>query len=169
MTDAPIRVLFVCHANQCRSPLAEGIFVEMLRERGLEGRFEVDSAGTWAADGIEPHPGSVAVAREHGIALLEICRRSRSIEPGDLQNFDHVIAMDRDNESDILRLRRISAFGETEGKQAKIRLLRAVIDPDVRGSGADVPDPVRSGPRLFGKVYAIIEGGCRALLDELAQ
>ena len=58
----PVGVLFVCHANVCRSPLAHGVFVHRVAERGLQARFEVDSAGTWAADGILPHSSSVAVA-----------------------------------------------------------------------------------------------------------
>lgn len=161
-------VLFVCHANMCRSPLAHGIFVHQLTQAGLRDTFEVDSAGTWALEGIHPHPGSVQVASEHGIDL-SVCGTSRAIEPTDLERFEHVIAMDRANESDILRLRRLSAFGPVEGERARVRLLRAVVDPTVRGLDADVPDPVRQGPEAFRAAYEIIEKGCRALFDELTR
>lgn len=159
-------VLFVCHANMCRSPLAHGIFVHMIQQAGISDRVHVDSAGTWALDGIDPHPLSVQVAAEHGIDL-SVCGVSRSIAPEDLQRFTHIIAMDRANESDILRLRRLSAFGAVEGGQARVRLLRAITSPRVQGLDADVPDPVRQGPDAYAYAYEIIEAGCRALLEEL--
>jgi protein-tyrosine phosphatase len=165
--EPPIGVLFVCHANMCRSPLAHGVFVHRARERGVLDRFDVDSAGTWAADGILPHSSSVAVAREHGVDL-EVAGTSRIIEPDDLRRFGHVIAMDRANESDINRLRRLSAFGPVAGSQARVRLLRHVAQPDLDGRAADVPDPIGRGPDQFQKVYEIINAGVEALLDELA-
>jgi protein-tyrosine phosphatase len=166
---ARIGVLFVCHANMCRSPLAEGVFAHLVAERGLEARFTIDSAGTWASEGIEPHPLSVAEAEAHGIDLLRITSASsRPFRPDDLERFDHVIAMDRANEADIERLRRISAFGPVEGGSARVRLLRAVLDPKARGADRDVPDPIGRGPEAYGRVYAIIEAACAALLDELA-
>ncbi len=167
--ERPGGVLFVCHANMCRSPLAEGVFVHLAQERRVADRFLVDSAGTWAADGVAPHPSSVAVAREHGIDLLALTGKSRPIRPEDLQRFDHVLAMDRANEDDIQRLRRISAFGEVEGKLARVRLLRHVTHPQARGVASDVPDPVNKGREAYLAVYEIIERACRALLDELLE
>lgn len=165
---ARIGVLFVCHANMCRSPLAEGVFAHLVAQRGLVDRFTIDSAGTWAADGIGPHPHSVEVAREHGIDLLTTTTASsRPIRPDDLARFDHVIAMDRANEADIERLTRISAFGAVEGKAARVRLLRAVVDPNARGLDRDVPDPIGRGPEAYARVYDIVEAACVALLDEL--
>jgi protein-tyrosine phosphatase len=164
-----IGVLFVCHANMCRSPLAEGVFAHLVRARGLTDRFEIDSAGTWASDGVGPHPLSVTVAREHGIDLLAVTSSSsRPFRPSDLERFDHVLAMDRANEADIDRLRRISAFGAIEGKSARVRLLRAVLDPNAKGPERDVPDPIGRGPEAYARVYEIIEAACTALLDELA-
>lgn len=170
MTDAArIGVLFVCHANMCRSPLAEGVFAHLVRERGVADRFEIESAGTWAADGVPAHPLSIDVAREHGIALEEFTTGSRCIDPEDLARFDHILAMDRANFDDIQRLRRISAFGVVEGQRARIRLLRTVADPDIDGPDSDVPDPIGRGPEEYARVYAIIEEGCNALLDELSR
>lgn len=162
-----IGVLFVCHANQCRSPLAEGIFRHLAAQRGELERFEIDSAGTWARDGVPPHPHSCDVARRHGIDLETLTGVSRSIAPDDLQRFAHVIAMDRANEDDILRLRRISAFGPVEGDQGRVRLLRHVRRPGARGLDADVPDPVGRGPEAYERVYELLVDGCEALLDEL--
>lgn len=168
-TSKPARrgVLFVCHANMCRSPLAAGVFRHLVAERGASERFEVDSAGTWAADGIPPHPLSVDVARRYGIDVALLGTRSRSIAPDDLDRFEHVVAMDRRNLADIERLRRISAFGPVVGGTATISLLRRFCDPKANGRDADVPDPVRGGPEHYEAAYRIIEAGCRALLDRL--
>jgi protein-tyrosine phosphatase len=160
-------VLFVCHANMCRSPLAQGVFLHLVRQRGLHERFAVDSAGTWAADGIPPHPLSVDAARRHGIDPVLLGTASRSIAPADLDRFEHVVAMDRRNLADIERLRRISAFGPVLGGTAKLSLLRRFSDPKASGRDADVPDPVRGGPDQYELAYRIIEAGCRALLEQL--
>ena len=160
-------VLFVCHANMCRSPLAAGVFLHLLAQRGLGERFDVDSAGTWAADGIPPHPLSVDVARRRGIDVALLGSASRSIAPGDLDRFEHVVAMDRRNLADIERLRRISAFGPVVGGTAKLSLLRRFSDPKASGRDADVPDPVRGGPEHYETAYRIIEAGCLALLEQV--
>jgi protein-tyrosine phosphatase len=162
-----IGVLFVCHANQCRSPLAEGIFRILVERRGCADRFEVDGAGTWAAQGVPPHPHSVEIAAHHGIDLPKLVGTSRSIVPEDLRRFQHIIAMDRANEDDIQRLRRISAFGRVEGRRGRVRLLRKIINPAARGVELDVPDPVGRGRVVYARVFELLEHGCGVLLDEL--
>ena len=162
-----IGVLFVCHANICRSPLAEGIFAHLVRERGLAHRFEIDSAGCWAQGGSDPHPLSIAAAAEHGIDLRALVGRSRGIVPDDLHRFDHVLAMDRDNLADLQRLRRLSAFGPVQQGKARVRLLRAIETPDVEGRDADVPDPIGRPAPVYASTYAILERACAALLREL--
>lgn len=166
MTTSRIGVLFVCHANMCRSPLAHGLFVHRARERGVLDRLDIDSAGTWAAEGIAPHHGSLHVANLHGVSL-EAAGMSRSISPDDLQRFAHIIVMDRANLADVERLRRLSAFGAVEGDQARVRLLRAIETPHARGNDLDVPDPVRGGEPEFREVYGLVDRGVGALLDEL--
>src|SRR5688500_1630475 len=113
------RVLFVCLGNICRSPLAEGVFLHLVKEAGLTDRFEVASAGTgeWHI-GERPDSRSIAVARRHGV---ELPSRARQVESKDLHTFDHVIAMDRENLRDLKRL-------AGAGAKADIRLLR-VHDP----------------------------------------
>lgn len=165
MTDARIGVLFVCHANLCRSPLAEGVFTERVRARGLVDRFVIDSAGCWADDGQRPHPHSVEVAARHGIDLNAL--RSRGVLPDDLHRFDHILAMDRANLNDLQRLRRISAFGPVQGGKAKIRLFRHVLDPRADGPAADVADPVRHGVDAYEATFAVLLAASDALLDEL--
>ncbi len=160
-------ILFVCHANICRSPLAQGLFLHHAAARGVAERFEVDSAGTWASEGNPPHPGSVDAARRHGIDVAGLGAGSRSIVPDDLQRFELIVAMDRRNLSDLERLRRLSAFGAGEGGQARMTLLRRLVDPRARGHAADVPDPVRGGPEQFEAAYRIIDAGCVALFEAL--
>lgn len=160
-------VLFVCHANICRSPLAAGVFTSLAHARGVQERFDIDSAGAWALEGMEPHIYSRQQAQEHGIEREWLGAASRSIRPDDLDRFEHIVVMDRRNLADVERLRRISAFGPVVGGTAKISLLRHFADPKARGRDADVPDPVRGGPDDFARTYGIIEAGCTALLDTL--
>lgn len=167
MVDAPstIGVLFVCHANICRSPLAEGIFRDVVDQAGLSDRFEIDSAGCWADVGYPPHEGSITVAGRHGIDLTQ--QRSRSVAPEDLQRFHHILAMDRSNLADLSRYRRLSAFGPVQGGTARIRLLRHVVDPSADGNNADVPDPFRRAAEAYESVYTLLDVACRALLTEI--
>src|SRR5687768_9224322 len=91
-TWKPIRVLFVCLGNICRSPLAEAVFRHQVAERGWTDRFDIDSAGTsgWHR-GAPPDARSTETARLRGI---ELAGRSRRVSAADLRSFDYVIAMD---------------------------------------------------------------------------
>lgn len=165
MSAAPrIGVLFVCYANICRSPLAEGTFRWLAGRRGLLDRFEIDSAGTSAMAGAPPHPLSQQIAREQG---FELVGASRQLVRDDLSRFDHVVVMDRQNLATIQQLTG-SAFGSLGGFRARVRLLREIADPKARGSELDVPDPIGRGPEHYRAVFGMIERGCTALLDEVA-
>src|SRR5688500_16858877 len=102
----PIRVLFVCLGNICRSPLAEAVFRHQVQERGLADRFDIDSAGTSGYHrGSPPDRRSAETARRRGI---ELTGRSRSVAAEDLRRFDYVIAMDAENEAELRDLLRAS-------------------------------------------------------------
>jgi protein-tyrosine phosphatase len=154
--SAPVSVLFVCLGNICRSPLAEGVFLHLAREAGMEDRFAVDSAGTgsWHV-GERPDPRSTAVARAHDV---ELPGRARQVRPQDLDDFDVIVAMDRENLRDLERL----ADG---GSRARLHLLRE-FDPE--GGGDEVPDPYFGGPDGFENVYAMVRRSCERLLEELS-
>src|SRR5262245_23537922 len=97
-----VGVIFVCLGNICRSPLAEGVFRHLAKQRGLADRFEIDSAGTSAYhEGDAPDARSTAVARRRGI---ELRGRSRPLLRSDLDRFDYVIVMDRDNRAAVDQL-----------------------------------------------------------------
>lgn len=170
MNDAPdttsrIGVLFVCLGNICRSPLAEGVFVDLARRRGVLERFRVDSCGTgdWHS-GELPDPRSRAVARRHGI---ELTHRARVLAPDEDfdpppwgRGFHWLIGMDRQN------CRRLVALGAA---RERVRLLRS-FDPALAGrpeAEQEVPDPYTEPDEAFEEVYVMVERACRGLLDFL--
>jgi protein-tyrosine phosphatase len=156
-TWRPIRVLFVCLGNICRSPLAEAVFRHLVDERGWADRFEIDSAGTsgWHR-GSPPDARSTETARRRGITLAG---RSRKVTAADLRSFDYVIAMDAENRAALGELHAHS------GGTAEVRLLRE-FERDA--DSLDVPDPYYGGPRGFDDVHDIVERGCAGLLAHVA-
>jgi protein-tyrosine phosphatase len=154
--NSPTSVLFVCLGNICRSPLAEGIFLHLVNEAGLSDRFEIDSAGTGAWHvGEMPDARATIVASQHGVNLTS---RARQITDDDLEQFDWVIAMDREN------LRNIERMALSTGSDAEIHLLRE-FDPE--GGGDEVPDPYYGGTSGFETVYEMVHRSCQVLLDRL--
>lgn len=150
-------VLFVCLGNICRSPLAEGVFRHLATERGQDHNFLVDSAGTGAWHvGEHPDRRSVEVAARHGITLNG---RARKVRGEDLQRFDWVVAMDRENLEDL------EALAETHGSRARLHLLREF---DSQRTGDDVPDPYYGGTNGFEVVYQMVRRSCEGLLGALA-
>ena len=154
------RILFVCHANMVRSPLAEGVLRQLVAQRGLTDRFEIASAGISAHEGMPPDPGSVAVAAAHGITLTG---RSRQMTRVDLHDHDHVLVADRHV---LAQIRRLTGALATGG--ARVRLLATLADPHAEGDRLDVHDPLREGPEGYLRVYRQIHRACVALLAELA-
>lgn len=156
-SDSPsTSVLFVCLGNICRSPLAEGIFLHLVSEAGLESRFVIDSAGTGAWHvGERPDARASMVANKHGV---ELTSRARQITDDDLRRFDYVIAMDREN------LRNIERMADATGSEAEVHLLREF---DLTESGDEVPDPYYGGASGFETVYEMVHRSCQTLLDRL--
>jgi protein-tyrosine phosphatase len=153
----PLRILFVCMGNICRSPVAEGVFLHRARQRGVADRFLVDSAGTggWHA-GERPDKRSLAVATKHGVELPGVARQVTS---RDFTTFDRVIVMDRANHSDLLD------HGAPKSKLAF--LLSYHPEPSSLPRGIEVPDPYYGGPDGFDAMYAMIDAACLGLLDDL--
>jgi protein-tyrosine phosphatase len=145
-----VRVLFVCMGNICRSPTAEGVMRHLLAERGLEDEIEVQSAGTggWHA-GSPPDARSTRAAAARGITLEGAARQ---VTRADFEDFDLLVAMDRDNLADLRAI-------APPGTEHKLRLLL--------GEGRDVPDPYYGGPHGFENVLDLVETACEQLLDEL--
>lgn len=157
-SDSPVRVLFVCLGNICRSPLAAAIFAAQARARGLADRFVVDSAGTSDVHaGEPPDPRAQAEARRLGLRLTG---RARALRPEDLETFDWILVMDRSN------LAAVQALLRRHGGRARVALVRSV-DPAAGPADRDVPDPYWGGPDGFAEVTAILERCCAAWIDRL--
>jgi protein-tyrosine phosphatase len=156
------RVLFVCYANICRSPLAEGLFRHLTARRGLAGSISIDSAGTHAREGSTPHPSSIDVGREQGFAVQG---QARQLLRTDLARFDEIVLMDRHNLETLERL--LGRPWPFDGFRARVRLLRQIADPQAEGSALDVPDPIGGDTEQYRSAYELIYRGCVALLDEL--
>ncbi len=154
-----IKVLFVCLGNICRSPLAEGIFKQHVKEAGLEDKFQIDSAGTsgWHI-GQAPDPRSVEVARVNGIHLDSLGRKAINV---DFELFDYIIAMDSSN---FLNLKSLSA--SSGDGAARLYLMR---DFDNHGKGKDVPDPYYGGNDGFVHVYEMLDRCCENLLSRIRE
>nr|WP_298169259.1 low molecular weight protein-tyrosine-phosphatase [uncultured Pseudomonas sp.] len=150
-----MRVLFVCLGNICRSPTAEAVLRHKLREAGLEGRIEVDSAGTgdWHI-GKAPDARTLSAAKRRGYDLSAL--RGRQVAADDFARFDLILAMDSSNLSHLQRLRPSAAVAELD---LFLRRYQAPFD--------DVPDPYYGGEEGFEQVLDLIEQASDALILEL--
>jgi len=149
----PIRVLFVCLGNICRSPLAEGVFRHLAEQRGVAAVFEIDSAGTSGYHRGEPPDARMrAVAEANGVSLGS---RARQVTAADFERFDHILCMDESNRRTLL---------DRGAPRAKTCLLLAAAgEANVR----EVPDPYFGGNDGFETVYRLVHGACGSLLDAL--
>jgi protein-tyrosine phosphatase len=148
-----ISVIFVCLGNICRSPLGEGVFRHLVKEKGLAEYFIIDSAGTANYhEGELPDPGSRRIAEKHGISLAG--QYARQFTVNDLTQWDYIIAMDSSNHTNIRQI------GTLTGN---IHLMRE-FDPEGPG---DVPDPWARGDDAFFETYTIIRRSCEVLLDHI--
>lgn len=154
--DNPYKICFVCLGNICRSPTAEGVFQHLVNERSLQPYFEVDSAGTSAYHvGESANSKSRQTAKQHGITLHS---KARQFESFDLDYFDLVLAMDKENLTNIKRM----SNGSPEN--VKIGMLR---DFDTQPGDGEVPDPYYGGIQGFENVFQIVRRSCENLLDRL--
>jgi protein-tyrosine phosphatase len=159
MSRARIHVCFVCLGNICRSPTAEGVMRRIVEDRGLEERIAIDSAGTAAYHvGDLPDERSRQAASRRGVRLES---RARQFVVDDLERFDFVLAMDRENFENLAKL---SPGHERIGNLA---LLRS-FDPLAK-SDAEVSDPYYGGDRGFEDVLDQCEAACRGLLDAILE
>ena len=149
-------VLFVCLGNICRSPAAEGVFLQRLAQAGLQERYLVDSAGTGSW-----HVGKPADARMRSAAArrgIHLPSLARQLEPADLGRFDRILTMDADNLAAVQMLAR----------RCPQRDNRAVVEPLVRYcrrlSASEVPDPYYGGEEGFERVLDLLEDACEGLL-----
>ena len=146
------RILFVCHGNICRSPMAEFVMKDLVKKAGLGDNFYIESAATSTEEiGCEVYPPARWKLKEHGI----VCKgkTARQMTQADYDKFDLLIGMDDYN---IRNMNRICG-GDPEGKIHK-RL-------DYTDRGGDVADPWYT--RDFEAAWRDISEGCERLLQSL--
>lgn len=149
-----IKILFVCHGNICRSPMAEFIMKYLVEERGLSGEFYIASAATSTEEiGSRVHHGTAAILDRLGIDYSG--KRARQMTKKDYQDYDMLIGMDEWNMRNMNRI----AGGDPEGK------LHLLLDFTDRPG--DVADPWYT--RNFEVTYRDIMDGCEGLLAYLEE
>ncbi len=154
----PIRVLFVCMGNICRSPTAQGVAERLVASRALQALVEVDSAGTHAYHvGEPPDARARAAAARRGIDLSR--QRARRVGHEDFERFDYILAMDEQN----LRALQAAAPGHALGK------IRKMMEFSSLGVTDDVPDPYYGGSHGFEQVLDLLDNAMVGFLDQLAR
>lgn len=149
-----IKILFVCHGNICRSPMAEMILKDMVEKAGIADKFEIASAATSTEElGNPVYPPARAELTRRGIKCER--RSARQIEKRDYSDFDLLIGMDGANVRNMNRL----LGGDPDGKIHKLM--------EYAGSAKDVADPWYSG--RFDAAYYDIHAGCQGLFDLLVE
>ena len=149
-----IKILFVCHGNICRSPMAEFVMKDMVRKAGLENQFYIASAATSAEELCNPvYPPARRKLAEHGIDCSG--KTARRLRKSDYAQYDLLIGMDQANLRNMHRM----CGGDPEGK---LHLLL-----DFTNRPGNVADPWYTGD--FEATWQDVEQGCQGLLHELAQ
>ena len=151
-----IKILFVCHGNICRSPMAEFVFRRKAEERGVATFFSVASAATsteeiWNGVGNPVYPPAARELKKHGIS----CEGKRAVQvtKADYQTYDYLLCMDGNNIRNLLRL----LGGDPDGK------VHRFMEPTLRGG--DVADPWYTD--RFDVTYRDVDEGCDGWLDIL--
>lgn len=147
-----IKILFVCHGNICRSPMAEFVMKDLVRKAGREEQFIIASKAARRDElGNDTHYGTKAKLRQMGVPFEK--RKATLLSKSDYNAYDYLIAMDRENVSDMLRL-----FGGDPDK--KIHMLL-----EFAGLKREVADPWYTGN--FDETYEDVLLGCKGLMRML--
>lgn len=147
-----IKILFVCHGNICRSPMAEFVMKDLVHKQGLDDCFEIASAATSTEElGNRVHPGTQRKLAEHGISCSG--KTARQVRRTDYDNYDYLICMDKYNVRNLNRM----LGGDPENK---ISLLL-----EHAGRNDEVADPWYTGN--FEVTWKDVLEGCTALIEEL--
>jgi protein-tyrosine phosphatase len=151
-----ISVLFVCMGNICRSPMAEGAFRTAAERAGLGHAFAIDSAGTIGYHaGEAPDARAITTAKNRGVDISG--QRSRKVKPSDFGDFDYILAMDRDNLSDLLE----RCPEEYQGRISLFLSHAADLPID------EMPDPYYGHHREFDTCYRAAMDAADGLLVKI--
>ncbi len=147
------RILFVCHGNICRSPMAEFVMKDLVQKAGLADQFYIESAATSTEEiGNEVYPPAKRKLAEHGIGCKG--KKARQMRDNDYSRFDLLIGMDEWNIRNMTRI----CGGDPEGKIHKLL--------DYTKRKGDVADPWYTGN--FEATWQDVTEGCQCLLNAIA-
>lgn len=143
--------MFVCHGNICRSPMAEYVFLDMIKKRGLTSQITAESSATSTEEiGNDIHRGTKAILTKYNIPFAR--REARQLSRADYEEYDLFVGMDSANIRNMLRI-----FGsDPDGKLIKLL--------DLTARPGDVADPWYTGN--FEATYRDVTEGCSALIDK---
>ncbi len=153
---SPKSILFVCMGNICRSPMAEGVFLHILRREKHESDFVVDSAGT-----ISYHAGEMADSRMRMHAARRgytLESRSRKVTRNDFETFDLIVAMDDANFDALCDM-----ANSVDEKNKIVRM----TDYCTKHQATHIPDPYYGGERGFEYVIDLLEDACENLFSQV--
>lgn len=154
--NRPVRILFVCMGNICRSPAAENMMRAVAEREGLSEQIELDSAGTIRLHtGNPPDDRMIETARRRGV---DMTGRARQIAAADLETFDWVLVMDEDNLADVEAL-----ASQNGGSTARIAMYCEFC---TEHDESEVPDPYYGGVDGFEKVLDLLEDGCSGIVRQ---
>jgi len=154
---APVRVLFVCMGNICRSPMAEAVFRSLARRTWPDLAVEADSAGTHGYHaGRPPDERALRVARAHGIDMS--AQRARQLLVADFDRFDRILVMDLENKKAALALapRRLR------------RRVQLLLEYAPHLASREIPDPYYGDIADFERVFELSAQAAQGLLQSLA-
>ena len=147
------KILFICHGNICRSPMAEYVMKDMVRRRGIGDCFEIASAATSREEiGNPVYPPARRKLAEYGISCSG--HHARQMTKADYDHYDMIICMDDNNVRNIMRI----TGGDPDGK------ITQLLDHAGR-AGQEVADPWYTGD--FDATWRDVSEGCGGLLQEL--
>jgi protein-tyrosine phosphatase len=153
-----VKILFVCLGNICRSPTAEAVFRTVAAREAPELMIEVDSAGTAGYHiGEPPDLRTRQAASRRGYDMSSL--RARIVEPRDFEDFDFILAMDREN---------LKVLNHRAPVQARDRV-RLFLEFAPDAATTEVPDPYYGGPNGFEEVLDLVEAATQGLLQHLRQ